>query len=155
MLTQDEHRRKAAITTTALGEVLAENVTLTATVAALKACLNHIQRVGKLQHREDPFEVCYDWCPSCRLESTLKETTLGDDILAQLAEARKDKRDVALWLRHYLETASEHRPVKDERGYVVNSFTGVVIPDWHVKQKLDILENSAISQTESKQENTK
>lgn len=43
----------------------------------------------------------------------------------------------AAFLRHYLEHYIVHVQVKDERGYVVNSFAAVQIPDWAVKQRLE------------------
>jgi len=52
-------------------------------------------------------------------------------------------------LRHYWEHFTVHVPVKDERGYVVNSFAAVQIPDWAVRQRLDDID-AAIPTLETK-----
>ena len=56
----------------------------------------------------------------------------------------EDARDVietlrsdAAFLRHYLNYHVVGVQTKDERGYVINSFAAVQIPDWAVKQRLD------------------
>jgi hypothetical protein len=63
-------------------------------------------------------------------------------------ELLSDLRDQRAWLKHYLDNYTAHQQVKDERGHVTNSFNGVVIPDWAVKQKLESLD-STIAKAES------
>ena len=55
-------------------------------------------------------------------------------------------REMAAWLRHYLEHYRVGVQTKDERGYVTNSFGAVQIPDWAVRQKLDLLDEEATTE---------
>jgi len=53
------------------------------------------------------------------------------------------------FLRHYLANYVVSVQTKDERGYVVNSFAAVQIPDWAVKQRLDDID-AAIAELRAK-----
>lgn len=78
----------------------ADRDTLAAQNAALREALENVRRYAGLQdqHRQDGSEVCFDWCPRCKVDATLAlpaptalarlkaETRLGkiDGLLGQL-----------------------------------------------------------------------
>lgn len=62
------------------------------------------------------------------MDNTPIQPELAGEMFAEL-------REVAAWLRFYL-PQTVHVPVVDERGYTVNSYAAVRIPDWAVKQRL-------------------
>ncbi|HET9320023.1 MAG TPA: hypothetical protein VFO27_09610 [Bryobacteraceae bacterium] len=55
---------------------------------------------------------------------------------AEFAPVLETLRSDAGFLRRFLEQL-KHVPVKDERGYVVNSYAAALIPDWEMRQRLD------------------
>lgn len=105
-----------------------------------------------------PQEIAY-------LRTTRVHTGAGIELLAsheairterdaerqENARLRETLRSDALFLRHYLENYIVSVQTKDERGYVVNSFAALQIPDWAVKQRIDDIDfalAAPVAQTE-------
>jgi len=44
-----------------------------ARVERLRETIRFVADRGNVAHREDSCEVCYDWCPKCKLLAALKE----------------------------------------------------------------------------------
>jgi hypothetical protein len=69
-------------------------------------------------------------------------------MLDELSPLRTLRSDAA-FLRHYLTHYTVSVSTRDERGYIMNSFTAIQIPDWAVKQRLDDID-AAIKLLEDK-----
>lgn len=52
---------------------------------ALLVCLEALSLDVRSEHREDDYEVCFDWCPACKVESAREAL----DKLAMVVEANR------------------------------------------------------------------
>lgn len=57
-------------------------------------------------------------------------------------------RDLRAWITSLLQNR-HHRQIKDDRGYVVNSYAAIEAPDWQARQKLDDIDFALGSKEQS------